>query len=145
MINKFIETCFKRRHMIWGITLLFALYGYVSCRQMTVEAYPDLSDVTVFVTTQVPGLAAEEIEKQITIPLERALVNTPSLFILRSSSTFALSLITLVFKNGVEEYWARERVESHIHDAVLPNGVRPSLGPLTGSGGEIYRYTFNVG
>ena len=141
MINKFIETCFKRRHMIWGITLLFALYGYVSCRQMTVEAYPDLSDVTVFVTTQVPGLAAEEIEKQITIPLERALVNTPSLFILRSSSTFALSLITLVFKNGVEEYWARERVESHIHDAVLPNGVRPSLGPLTGSGGEIYRYT----
>ena len=70
---------------------------------MTVEAYPELSDVTVMVITQVPGLAAEEVEQQITAPLERALATTPDLFIMRSSSTFALSLVTLVFKDGVEE------------------------------------------
>ena len=141
MINKFIALCFQHRHIVWGAAILIAIFGYISCTKMTIEAYPELSDVTVFVTTQVPGLAAEEIEKQITIPLERALVNTPDLFILRSSSTFALSLITLIFKDGVEEWWARERVLNHVDDALLPHGIQPSLGPLTGTGGEIYRYT----
>ena len=141
MISKLIETCFRRRHMVWGVAIILSIYGYISCTKMTIEAYPELSDVTVLVTTQVPGLAAEEIEKQITTPLERALVNTPDLFVLRSSSTFALSLVTLIFKEGVEEYWARERVMSHISDATLPSGIQPSLGPLTGTGGEIYRYT----
>lgn len=141
MINRLIKLCFKRRHIVWGIALLVAFYGYVSCTRMTVEAYPELSDVTVLVTTQVPGLASEEVEQQITIPLERALVNTPGLFILRSSSTFALSLVTLVFKDGTGEYFARERVMNGIANATLPVGILPSIGPLTGSGGEIYRYT----
>lgn len=141
MINQLIEVCFRRRHIAWGAAIVLSIYGYISCTQMTVEAYPELSDVTVHVTTQVPGLAAEEIEEQITIPLERALANTPDLFILRSSSTFALSLITLVFKDGAEDYFARERVLNNITDATLPAGIQPSLGPLTGSGGEIYRYT----
>lgn len=141
MINRLIEICFRRRHIVWGAAILIAIYGYVSATRMTVEAYPELSDVTVFVTTQVPGLAAEEIEQQITIPLEHALVNTPGLFILRSSSTFALSLVTLVFKDGTEEYFARERVLNGVSNATLPPGIQPSLGPLTGSGGEIYRYT----
>ena len=141
MINRLIEICFRRRHIVWGSAILIAIYGYIACTRMTVEAYPELSDVTVFVTTQVPGLAAEEIEQQITIPLERALVNTPGLFILRSSSTFALSLVTLVFKDGIGEYFARERVLNGISNATLPPGIQPALGPLTGSGGEIYRYT----
>ena len=63
--------------MIWGAAIIIAIYGYIACTKMTIEAYPELSDVTVFVSTQVPGLAAEEMEKQITIPLERALINTP--------------------------------------------------------------------
>ncbi|MCX7117529.1 MAG: CusA/CzcA family heavy metal efflux RND transporter [Legionellales bacterium] len=141
MINRLIEVSVKRRHILWGAAILIALYGYYACTKMTIEAYPELSDVTVSISTQVPGLAAEEIEKQITIPLERSLVSTPDLFILRSSSTFALSLITLVFKEGVNEYWARDRVLNQINDAELPSGIQPSLGALTGSGGEIYRYT----
>ena len=141
MINKLIEVCFKKRYFAWIIAIALSIYGYISCTKMTVEAYPELSDVTVQVTTQVPGLAAEEIEKQITIPLERALVNTPDLFIMRSSSTFALSLVTLVFKDGAEDYFCRERVLNHISDAILPPGIQPTLAPLTGSGGEIYRYT----
>ena len=141
MISHLIEVCFRRRHIVWGAAILFAFMGYIACTKMTVEAYPDLSDVTVQVTTQVPGLAAEEIEKQITIPLERALVNTPDLFIMRSSSTFALSLITLVFNGEAEDYFSRERVLNQISNATLPAGIQPALSPLTGSGGEIYRYT----
>ncbi len=141
MINRLIEICFRKRHIAWGVALLLCVYGYISCQQMTIEAYPELSDVTVQVTTQVPGLAAEEIEQQITRPLERAFVNLPELHVLRSSSTFALSLITLIFKDDVEEYFARERVLNNISDAILPAGILPTLGPLTGSGGEIYRYT----
>jgi len=141
MINQVIEFCFRKRHIAWGIAILLVIYGYISCTKMTIEAYPELSDVTVFVTTQIPGLAAEEVEQQITIPLERALATTPNLMTMRSSSTFALSLLTLVFKEGTGEYFARERVLNGISDAILPNGINPALGPLTGSGGEIYRYT----
>ncbi len=141
MISRLIEACFRRRHIVWGIAVLLLIYGYYSCTQMTIEAYPELSDVIVRVTTQVPGLDAEDIEKQITIPLERALVNTPDLFTIRSSSTFALSLITLVFNGQKDDYFVRERVLEHINQAILPQGIQPSLDPLTGSGGEIYRYT----
>lgn len=141
MINELVALCFRRRHIVWIAAIILGIYGYISCTKMTVEAYPELSDVTVMVVTQVPGLASEEIEQQITLPLERALVNTPNLSVLRSSSTFALSLITMVFEDNTEEWFARERVLNGIADATLPAGVVPSLGPLTGSGGEIYRYT----
>ncbi|MDP3706363.1 MAG: CusA/CzcA family heavy metal efflux RND transporter [Legionellaceae bacterium] len=141
MIDTLIEVCFRRRHIAWGVAILVSIYGYIACTQMTIEAYPELSDVTVQVTTQVPGLAAEDIEQQITIPLERALVNTPDLLVMRSSSTFALSLITLVFNGNAEDFFSREQVRNHILEATLPHGVQPTLGPMTGSGGEIYRYT----
>src|SRR5471032_2031921 len=120
MINKLIEVCFRRRHLAWGAAIVIAMYGYISCTKMTIEAYPELSDVTVQVTTQVPGLAAEEIEKQITIPLERALSNTPGVVTVRSSSTFALSLITLVFQDGTDDYFARQRVNERIAQVTLP-------------------------
>ena len=141
MIDKFITVCFRRRHIAWGAAILIGIYGYISSTQMTVEAYPELDDVTVSITTQVPGLAAEEIEQQITVPLERALVSVPKLSILRSSSTFALSLITLIFKDGAGEYFARQRVQDVLNQITLPPGIQPSIDPLTGSGGEIYRYT----
>lgn len=141
MISSLIAFCFYRRHLIWVMAIAIGIYGFIACKQMTVEAYPELSDVTVQVTTQVPGLAAEEIEKQITTPLERTLVMTPDLFSIRSSSTFALSLITMVFTEQAEDFFTRERVKDHITDATLPPGIQPSLDPLSGSGGEIYRYT----
>ena len=141
MINTLIKRCFEKRHILWGMAVLLAIYGYIACRQMTIEAYPELSDVHVQVSTQVPGLAAEEIEQQITTPLERTLINTPGLLTMRSSSTFALSLITLIFKDGSDEYFARERTAGQIMNATLPPNIQPLLGPLTGSGGEIYRYT----
>ncbi len=141
MINQLIELCFKRRHLAWVVALLLAVYGYVCWINMTVEAYPEIGDVTAQVSTQAPGLAAEEVEQQITIPLERALRNSPGLVTIRSSSTFALSLITLVFKDGTEDYSARQRVTERVGAVTLPAGVTPALNPLTGPGGEILRYT----
>jgi len=141
MINQLISLCFRRRYLIWVIAILVTLYGYISWTQMAIEAYPDVSDVTVQVTTQVSGLAAEEIEQQITVPLERALSNTPGLVTIRSSSTFALSLITLVFKDGSEDYFVRQRIMERISQVNLPNGIQPSLDPISGAAGEIYRYT----
>jgi len=108
---------------------------------MAVEAYPDISDVTAQVVTQAPGLAAEEVEQQITIPLERALSSTPGLANMRSSSTFGLSIIPIIFRDGTEEYWARQRVLEYIGQVTLPSGIQPTLLPLKGPTGEIYRYT----
>jgi cobalt-zinc-cadmium resistance protein CzcA len=141
MINRIIDFCLHRRVLIIGITILVALYGWYSWTQMTVEAYPELSDVTAQVTTQVPGLAAEEIEQQITIPLERGLASVPGLVYMRSSSTFGLSLITLVFREGAEDYWERQRVTEAIGQVTLPPGITPGLDPVSGPAGEIYRYT----
>src|SRR5476649_2085987 len=141
MINQLIALCFRRRHLAWVIAILVAVYGYISWTHMAVEAYPDISDVTVQVTTQVPGLAAEEIEQQITTPLERGLANTPGLVTMRSSSTFALSLITLVFKDGTDDYFARQRVTERITQVPMPAGIAPGLDPVSSPVGEIYRYT----
>ncbi|MFC5473893.1 efflux RND transporter permease subunit [Paraherbaspirillum soli] len=141
MINKIVRYCLQKRYAVILVTLLVALFGYYAWTRMALEAYPELADVTAQVTTQVPGLAAEEIEQQITIPLERQLSGTPGLAQMRSSSTFGLSLITLTFKDGAEDYWSRQRVTERIAQATLPTGVTPSLDSVSGSSGEIYRYT----
>ncbi|HWX67562.1 MAG TPA: CusA/CzcA family heavy metal efflux RND transporter [Rhodanobacter sp.] len=141
MINTIFQFCFQRRVLFLVVTVLVACFGYYSWTQLAVEAYPELSDVTAQVTTQVPGLAAEEIEQQITTPLERGLAGTPGLVSMRSSSTFGLSLITMVFKDGAEDYWERQRVIQRIGQVTLPPGVTPSLDPVSGPAGEIYRYT----
>ncbi len=141
MINQLIALCFRRRHLAWVIAILVTLYGYVSWTRMAVEAFPDISDVTVQISTQAQGLAAEEIEQQITTPLERVLGNTPGLVTMRSSSTFALSLITLVFQDGTDDYFARQRISERIAQVPLPAGVQATLSPVTSPAGEIYRYT----
>ena len=141
MIDRLIGFCLRKRHVAIMVTILVALYGYYSWTQMAIEAYPDISDVFERVTTQAPGLAAEEIEQQITTPLERALAGTPGLVSMRSSSTFGLSNIWLVFKDGTEDYWIRQRIMERIGGVRLLSGVEPGLGSVTSPSGEIYRYT----
>jgi cobalt-zinc-cadmium resistance protein CzcA len=141
MINALFRFCFEKRMLFIVVTVLVLIFGYYSWTQLAIEAYPELSDVTAQVTTQVPGLAAEEIEQQITTPLERGLADTQGLVSMRSSSTFGLSLITLVFKDGADDYWERQRVLEHISQVTLPPGITPGLDPVSGPAGEIYRYT----
>ncbi|WP_050462220.1 efflux RND transporter permease subunit [Herbaspirillum autotrophicum] len=141
MINNIVRYCLHKRYAVILVTLLVAVFGYYSWTRMALEAYPELSDVMAQVTTQAPGLAAEEVEQQITIPLERQLSGTPGLVHMRSSSTFGLSLITLSFKDGAEDYWERQRVTERMAQATLPAGITPSLDAVSGAAGEIYRYT----
>src|SRR5215469_15634072 len=100
MIERLVAICFARRGITWLVFVLAALYGAWSWTQLPLEAYPDIADTTSQVITQVPGLAAEEVEKQITIPLEREIMGTPGMYVMRSKSTFGLSLITVVFRDG---------------------------------------------
>lgn len=141
MIDRLFRFCFEKRRLFFVVTFLVVCFGYYSWTQLSIEAYPELSDVTTQVTSQVPGLAAEEIEQQITIPLERELATTQNLVSMRSSSTFGLSLITMVFKDGSDDYWVRQRVQERLGQVTLPAGVSPGLDPVSAPAGEIYRYT----
>jgi cobalt-zinc-cadmium resistance protein CzcA len=141
MINMLVAFALKKRLVVGVISIFVAIYGYYSWTQLALEAYPDIADVSSQVITQAPGLAAEEVEQQITIPLERELNGTPGLFVMRSKSTFGLSLITLVFRDGSEDYWSRQRILERIQGVTLPAGITPGLDPLTSPIGEIYRYT----
>lgn len=141
MIKRVIDFALNRRLLIGILSAAVAVFGYYSWTQLSLEAYPDIADVTSQVITQAPGLAAEEVEQQITVPLERELNGTPGLLVMRSKSTFGLSLITLVFRDGVEDYWARQRITERIQNVQLPRGAAPELDPLTSPIGEIYRYT----
>ncbi|MDR3683718.1 MAG: efflux RND transporter permease subunit, partial [Geothrix sp.] len=141
MIERFVALCLRRRFIVWAVFFLVAVYGVVSFARLPMEAYPDIADVSAQVITQVNGLAAEEVEQQITIPLEQGLMGTPGVSVMRSKSTFGLSLITLVFKDGVEDYWCRQRIQERIAGISLPYGATPGLDPLTSAVGEIYRYT----
>jgi len=124
-----------------GLIVLTALFGYQSWTTLSIEAYPDIADTTAQVITQYLGHAAEEVEEQVTIPIERALNGIPGLHVMRSKSTFGLSLITLVFIDGIEDYWARQRIRERVEGVELPPGANPTLDPLTSPIGEIFRYT----
>ena len=141
MIERLVAACLHKRWLAVAVFILFCVFGYYSFTTLAIEAYPDITDTTAQVIAQHPGHAAEEVEEQITVPLERELNGIPGLQVMRSRSTFGLSLITLVFRDGVDDYFARTRIRERIASATLPDGVTPTLDPLTSAVGEIYRYT----
>lgn len=129
-----------RRGLMFVLFLFLAVVGYYSWTNLAIDAYPDIADTTVQVVTQVPGLAAEEIEQQISIPIERAMNGMPGLNVMRSKNTFGLSTVVLVFDDGIDDYWARQRVQERLVDVELPYDAVPGLNPLTSPTGEIFRY-----
>jgi cobalt-zinc-cadmium resistance protein CzcA len=141
MIDQFVALCFRKRLVVRLMAIFAAIFGIYAWSKLAIDAYPLLSPVSAQVTAQVPGLAAEEIEQQITIPLERALNGTPGLVSMRSISTFALSQINLLFRDGAEDYWERQRVSERIAGVTLPAGASAGLDNVTSPELEIYRYT----
>jgi len=139
-MENLIHTLIHRRWLMMTIFVLLSGIGIYAWRQLAIDAYPDIADITVQVVTQVPGLAVEEIEQQITIPLERELNGMPRLTMMRSKNFFGLSTILLVFKDGTDDYWARQRVQERINNVDLPFDATPELNPLTSPTGEIFRY-----
>jgi heavy metal efflux system protein len=141
VIARLVGFCLARRWLAMAVLAAIAVFGLYALRRLDVDAYPDIGDVTAQVITQYPGHAAEEVEQQITIPLERELNGTPGLHVMRSKSTFGLSLITLVFVDGTEDYFERQRIQERIGNVTLPPGVQAGLDAVTSPTGEIYRYT----
>ena len=139
-MKKIIYTAIHRRGLMFVLFLFLAVVGYYSWARLAIDAYPDIADTTVQVVTQVPGLAAEEIEQQISIPIERAMNGMPGLNVMRSKNTFGLSTVVLVFDDGIDDYWARQRVQERLVDVELPYDAVPGLNPLTSPTGEIFRY-----
>ncbi|MFO0689193.1 MAG: CusA/CzcA family heavy metal efflux RND transporter [Myxococcota bacterium] len=109
--------------------------------QLRVEAYPDISDTQVVVITQLPGRAAEEVEREVTIPIERALNRVPRVIARRSRTIFGLSVVELTFDYGTDDWFARQVVLESLRDADLPDAASTTLGPLSTPIGELYRYT----
>ena len=139
-MEKLMTILIHRRWPMMTIFVLLSGVGIYAWKHLAIDAYPDIAEVTVAVVTQVPGLAAEEIEQQITIPLERELNGMPRMKMMRSKNVFGLSTILLVFEDGTDDYWARQRVQERINNVDLPFDATPDLNPLTSPTGEIYRY-----
>src|SRR5690348_10219239 len=141
MIEPLIHHSLRNRLAVFVLAITVALAGWYSYKNLTIEAFPDPTDTQVQVITIYPGQPSEEVERRVSIPLERALNGVPGLYRLRSISLFGLSLVTLTFEDGVDPLVARQQIMERISDANLPPGIEPDLGPLATPIGEVYRYT----
>ena len=110
MVSRLVQFALARRLVIVAAALVLAGAGVWAFRHLKVEAYPDLTDPTVVVITLYPGFAAEEVEQQVTVPIERALNNTPFVISRRSRTIFGLSVVELTFEDSVDNYLARQLV-----------------------------------
>ncbi len=141
MIRKVVDFALNNRFMVLAIALLLLAWGAVSFHNLPVEAYPDVANNYVDVITQWPGISAEQIEQQVTIPLEIAMNGIPDVVHLRSFSLFGLSDVKLIFEDGSENAWNRERVLERLAQVTLPAGVTPQMGTDWSPVGQIYFFT----
>jgi len=141
MISGLVEFALKNRFMVLALTVLLLIWGAISFHNLPVEAYPDVANNYVQVITQWPGRAAEEVEQQVTIPIEIQLNGLPHLQNLRSASLFGLSSITMIFDDESENDWNRQKVLERLALVSLPNNLQPTIGPDYSPVGQIYWYT----
>src|SRR5437588_4844977 len=141
MIAKLLRFALHQRFVMIAMSLGLVALGIWSFLQLKIEAYPDISDTQAVVITLYPGRAAEEVEQQVTVPIERALNTTPNVIGRRSRTIFGLSVVELTFADGTNDYFARQVVLERLRDAQIPDGVTPTLGPLSTGIGELFRYT----
>lgn len=140
MIKNLLIFSLRNRWVIIAISVVLMAIGFWCFTKLKIEAYPDIADTNVIIVAQYEGRAAEEVEQQVTIPIERALQNTPNVLDRRSRTIFGLSVVQLTFKDGTDDYFARQQVTERLAEAELPDGVAPSLAPLSTAVGEIFRY-----
>ncbi len=140
MLKKLIDQCVSRRFAVIAFTAGIAAYGFHSYTETPIEAFPDVTNYQINVITKAPGLAPEEVEKQITLPLERSLNGTPGMISMRSESLFGLSLIFQTFDDDVDAFKARTMVSERVVTAELPAGITPDLAPEATPLGEIFQY-----
>lgn len=141
MLNKTIRFSVKNKLVIGIFMLLWIVYGVYELTQLPIDAVPDITNNQVQVITTAPSLGAEDVERLITFPIEQAISNIPGLKESRSMSRFGLSLITIVFEDGSDVYWARQQVTERLTQVEIDkNANKPQLAPATTGLGEIYQY-----
>ena len=140
MIDRIVSFALSQRFMVLVAMLGLGIWGVLSFQNLPIDAYPDLAPPRVQIVTQWPGHAAEEVERQITIPLETEMNGIPKLDDLRSISLYGLSSVTMNFDFDTDPYFARAQAFQRISDAEVPDGVTPSMSPLFSPSGLIYRY-----
>ena len=143
MIRRVVDFALGNRLLVVGIALLLFAWGIVSFERLPIEAYPDVADNYVEIITQWPGISAEQIEQQVTIPLETAMNGIPQIVHLRSFSLFGLSDIKLIFDDDSDNAWNRERALERLAQVTLPNGVVPQMGTDWSPVGQIYFFTLH--
>jgi cobalt-zinc-cadmium resistance protein CzcA len=143
MIRRVVDFALDNRLLVLGFTLLLFASGIVAFRDLPIEAYPDVADNYVEVITQWPGISAEQVEQQVTIPLEIVMNGIPHVVHLRSFSLFGLSDIKLIFDDESDNDWNRERVLERLSEVTLPPNVTPQMGTDWSPVGQIYFFTLH--
>ncbi|MFN6053109.1 MAG: efflux RND transporter permease subunit, partial [Planctomycetia bacterium] len=141
MIGSLLEIVLKHRWLVFIIFVGFAAFSLWRLPNLAIDAFPDTTPVQVQVNTYAAGLAAEEVERQVTFPIEQEISGIPRLSALRSLSKFGLSQVTITFEEGTSIYFARQQVSERLGNVTLPLGVaRPQLGPIATGLGEVVHY-----
>src|ERR1700675_1645207 len=141
MIRAIVDFALDNRFIVMAIAVLLLIWGAISFHNLPVEAYPDVANNYVQIITQWPGHAAEEVEQQVTIPIEIQMNGIPHLQHLRSNSLFGLSSLMLMFDEGADNDWNRQKVLERLSQVALPNNLQPQMGTDWSPVGQIYWYT----
>ncbi|MEA3425255.1 MAG: CusA/CzcA family heavy metal efflux RND transporter [Bacteroidota bacterium] len=140
-IKSIIHFSLRHRYFVFFLTAILATIGFISYRNTPIETFPDVTNTQIIIITQWPGRSAEEVEKFVTIPLETVLNSVQRKTNLRTTSSFGLSYVRLIFDDDVTDEFARQQVLSRIGNVDLPEGIKPDVQPPYGPTGEIFRYT----
>ena len=141
MIQASVDFALRNRFLVLCVGIVLLIWGAFSFRDLPVEAYPDVANNYVQVITQWPGRAAEEVEQQVSIPIEAQMNGLPQLTALRSVSLFGLSSVMMVFDDGSSNDLNRQKVLEKLSQVNLPNGLQPTIGPDYSPVGQIYFFT----
>ncbi len=144
MLERLITFCMTQRLFVLLAMVALTFFGIRSVGNLPIEAFPDVQDVQVQIVTQFRGQAPEEVERAVSLPIEIGMAGTPGMTQIRSVSITGLSVVTLTFADGTNDYFARQQVIERLQNVSLPTGVQPALGPLATAVGEIYRYVLEV-
>src|SRR6202161_1136917 len=143
MIRAVVDFSLNNRFLVLLAAILLLVWGAISFANLPIEAYPDVANNYVNIITQWPGRAAEEVEQQVTVPLEIVMNGIPHLTNLRSTSLFGLSSVTMVFDDESENDWNRAKVLERLAQVTLPNGLQPQMGTDWSPVGQIYFFTLH--
>jgi cobalt-zinc-cadmium resistance protein CzcA len=145
MLSRLVSFAVSSRWVIFGLTIAFLIFGGLLVTRIPIDAFPDLTNNQVVITTEVPSMPPTEVDQLVTFPLQSVLMGLPNMQIVRSISKLGLSMITVVFDDSVNTYFARQVVNERIQQARsrLPAGLEPTMGPIATAFGEVYQYTLD--